>query len=112
MAVLHSAASGEVLAQLESGSLQGTAQDLSQRSYFAKDKRPENGGLIDFTTTAEEIGALVRGLVRLFEDMGGRVELSAEAAQPRRRKRAASVRHPPTVSLLPAFLCVLRALCV
>lgn len=26
-------------------------------------------------------GALVRGLVRLFEDMGGRVELSAEAAQ-------------------------------
>ncbi|MFG6568564.1 MupA/Atu3671 family FMN-dependent luciferase-like monooxygenase [Sulfitobacter sp. 1A13679] len=53
---------GEVLAQLESGSLQGTAQDLSQRSYLAKDKRPENGGLIDFTKTAEEIGALVRGL--------------------------------------------------
>ncbi|WP_343245477.1 formyltransferase family protein [Sulfitobacter faviae] len=53
---------GEVLAQLESGSLQATAQDLSQRSYFAKDKRPENGGLIDFTKTAEEIGALVRGL--------------------------------------------------
>ncbi|MBO9431627.1 MupA/Atu3671 family FMN-dependent luciferase-like monooxygenase [Sulfitobacter sp. R18_1] len=53
---------GEVLAQLESGSLQGAAQDLSQRSYFAKDKRPENGGLIDFTKTAEEIGALVLGL--------------------------------------------------
>lgn len=43
---------GAVLAQLESGKLQGTAQDLSQRSYFAKDKRPENGGLIDFTKSA------------------------------------------------------------
>ncbi|WP_269084955.1 formyltransferase family protein, partial [Sulfitobacter sp. HI0076] len=53
---------GAVLAQLESGKLQGTAQDLSQRSYFAKDKRPENGGLIDFTKSAGEISALVRGL--------------------------------------------------
>ncbi|MGR3627919.1 MAG: AMP-binding protein, partial [Sulfitobacter sp.] len=53
---------GAVLAQLESGKLQSTAQDLSQRSYFAKDKRPENGGLIDFTKSAGEISALVRGL--------------------------------------------------
>ena len=53
---------GEVLAQLESGTLKSSIQDLSRRSYFAKDKRPENGGVIDFTKRAEEISALVRGL--------------------------------------------------
>lgn len=53
---------GEVLAQLESGALQGTAQDLSQRSYFAKDKRPDNGGILDLTKTAQELSALFRGL--------------------------------------------------
>ena len=53
---------GEVLAQLESGTLKSSIQDLSRRSYYAKDKRPENGGVIDFTKRAEEISALVRGL--------------------------------------------------
>ncbi|MEP3688627.1 MAG: MupA/Atu3671 family FMN-dependent luciferase-like monooxygenase [Sulfitobacter dubius] len=53
---------GEVLAQLESGSLQTTPQDLSQRSYFARDKRPAGGGVIDFANDAQTISALVRGL--------------------------------------------------
>ena len=52
----------EVLAQLESGELTTTPQDLSQRGYFARDKRPENGGVIDFTLSATAIEALVRGL--------------------------------------------------
>ncbi|KIN61601.1 Non-ribosomal peptide synthetase [Sulfitobacter noctilucae] len=53
---------GAVLAQLEAGVLERTAQDLSQRSYFARDKRPSNGGLLDFTAPAEALDALVRGL--------------------------------------------------
>lgn len=51
-----------VLAQLEAGTLDRQPQDLSQRSYFAKDKRPGNCGLLDFTQSAETLSALVRGL--------------------------------------------------
>lgn len=51
-----------VLAQLEAGTLDRQPQDLGQRSYFAKDKRPDNHGMLDFTQSAEALSALVRGL--------------------------------------------------
>tara|TARA_R110002049_G_scaffold23781_7_gene84820 strand:+ start:28670 stop:33247 length:4578 start_codon:yes stop_codon:yes gene_type:complete len=51
-----------VLAQLERGTLDTTAQDLSQRSYFARDKRPAQGGVIDFSADTATIDALIRGL--------------------------------------------------
>jgi len=55
-----------VLAQLESGSLERRKQDLSQRSYFARNQRPTTLGIIDFTQTTDQICALLRGL-----DFGG-----------------------------------------
>ena len=51
-----------VLAQLESGTLERTAQDLAKRSYFARDKRPDNMGLLDFSLPANMLSAFVRGL--------------------------------------------------
>ncbi len=57
---------GRVIAQLESGALERVAQDLSERSYFARDARPAVMGMIDFTRTAAQIDALLRGL-----DFGG-----------------------------------------
>ncbi len=39
-----------------------TAQDLSQRSYFAKNDRPAAAGRLDFTRTARNITTLVRAL--------------------------------------------------
>lgn len=56
----------EVLAQLESGSLNRQPQDLRQRRYFARADRPAAGGLLDFTRPAAELARLVRAL-----DMGG-----------------------------------------
>ena len=41
-----------VLAQLEADKLERTAQDLGQRSYFARDQRPDAMGLLDFSQTA------------------------------------------------------------
>ena len=55
-----------VLAQLEAGTPQRTPQDLSKRSYFARDQRPDGLGLLDFTQPAQSLSALVRGL-----DFGG-----------------------------------------
>lgn len=52
----------EVVAQLEGGGPQRVKQDLSRRSYVGRDKRPEAGGVIDFTQPASQICALVRGL--------------------------------------------------
>jgi natural product biosynthesis luciferase-like monooxygenase protein len=51
-----------VLSQLETGTLERTRQDLSQRSYFARDQRPENMGVLDFTKPAAQLDGLVRGL--------------------------------------------------
>ncbi|MEQ6204075.1 MupA/Atu3671 family FMN-dependent luciferase-like monooxygenase [Sulfitobacter sp. HNIBRBA2951] len=51
-----------VMAQLESGSPQRTAQDLSERSYFARDQRPAVLGMIEFDQTTAQITALLRGL--------------------------------------------------
>ena len=56
----------DVVAQLESGLLQRTAQDLTQRSYFARDDRPANMGVLDFTQDAASLSRLMRGL-----DFGG-----------------------------------------
>ena len=39
-----------------------TAQDLSQRSYFAKNDRPTAAGRLDFNATARKITTLVRAL--------------------------------------------------
>ena len=53
---------GAVLAQLESGTLHQTPQDLSKRSYFARDQRPDGMGVLDFSQPARSLSALVRGL--------------------------------------------------
>lgn len=53
---------GEVLAQLAGGALQRRAQDLSQRSYFARDARPEAAGQLDFSRDAAALERLARGL--------------------------------------------------
>ena len=53
---------GRVMAQLESGTLERSAQDLSQRSYFARDQRPAVLGMIDFGQNTNRITALLRGL--------------------------------------------------
>ena len=51
-----------VLAQLEANRLDRMPQDLSQRSYFARDQRPDGMGVLDFSQSAETLSALVRGL--------------------------------------------------
>ncbi len=53
---------GAVLAQLESGTLERRPQDLTQRSYIARDRRPAGDGVLDFTQDAAALSALVRGL--------------------------------------------------
>lgn len=53
---------GLVLSQLEADSLERRAQDLSQRSYFARDQRPAGQGVLDLTQPAARLSALVRGL--------------------------------------------------
>ena len=53
---------GEVLDQLSTDNLQRQPQDLSQRSYFAKDHRPAAGAILDFSRSAQELSRLVRGL--------------------------------------------------
>ena len=55
-----------VLAQLEGDALTRTPQDLSKRSYFARDQRPAGMGVLDFGQSADQLSALVRGL-----DFGG-----------------------------------------
>jgi natural product biosynthesis luciferase-like monooxygenase protein len=53
---------GEVVDQLETGSLNRQPQDLSQRSYYARADRPVAGALLDFSRPAEELVRLVRAL--------------------------------------------------
>ena len=57
---------GSVMTPPESRTLQRAAQDLSKRSYIARDSRPAGFGRIDFARGTGEICALVRGL-----DFGG-----------------------------------------
>ena len=53
---------GDVADMLGRWELVRVPQDLSQRSYFAKDQRPEGGCTLDFTRSAEDVSALVRAL--------------------------------------------------
>ncbi|QHQ34098.1 MupA/Atu3671 family FMN-dependent luciferase-like monooxygenase [Algicella marina] len=52
----------DVVSQLAGGAPSRQAQDLSQRSYFARDARPSAGGRIDFNADSGTIASLVRGL--------------------------------------------------
>jgi natural product biosynthesis luciferase-like monooxygenase protein len=51
-----------VTTQLESGAPKCQPQDLSARSYFARDDRPSASGHIDFDASAEDIAARVRAM--------------------------------------------------
>nr|WP_314262192.1 MupA/Atu3671 family FMN-dependent luciferase-like monooxygenase [uncultured Devosia sp.] len=52
----------QVVDQIESGALQGKAQDLSQRQYYAKNQRPDALATLDFGRPAAELSSLVRAL--------------------------------------------------
>lgn len=51
---------GELLDQLEAGTLRGTAQDVSKRTVFAKSRRLPRQGIIRWTDTGAEISRFVR----------------------------------------------------
>ncbi|MGB7243722.1 MAG: MupA/Atu3671 family FMN-dependent luciferase-like monooxygenase [Sulfitobacter sp.] len=53
---------GAVISAVADGLPGRRAQDLSQRSYFAKDARPAAAARLDFNTSAKDLVALVRGL--------------------------------------------------
>ena len=53
---------GEVMDALAQNRAEGRSQDLSRRSYFARDARPEAAARIDVTRSAGEITRLVRAL--------------------------------------------------
>lgn len=53
---------GDVLDQLEQGTPRRSPQDLSARSYFARDDRPAAAGRLDFRRSAAQIARLVRAL--------------------------------------------------
>lgn len=53
----------KVLAEkLKTDSYTLTPQNRSERTYYGKHKKPRNGGIIDFSESAFDIDALVRGL--------------------------------------------------
>ena len=73
---------------IEQGSLRRQVQDLSERTYYAKDARPEAAGRLDFNQDADNLTALVRALdhgaywnplVCAKVEIGGRVVLVGEA---------------------------------
>lgn len=51
-----------VIEGIETGAPARTAQDLSQRSYFARDARPSAAGRLDFRQTAEVLASHIRAL--------------------------------------------------
>ncbi|MEP0154339.1 MupA/Atu3671 family FMN-dependent luciferase-like monooxygenase [Pseudophaeobacter sp.] len=53
---------GDVLDQLSTEDLKRQPQDLSQRSYFARDHRPAAGGILDFSQPSQDLSRLVRSL--------------------------------------------------
>lgn len=53
---------GDVLEQLTLDDLQRQPQDLTQRSYFSKDQRPQSGAILDFTQSTQVLCQLVRSL--------------------------------------------------
>lgn len=52
----------QVVEKLGQAGVSGIPQDLSQRSYFSKDQRPEAAARLDFRKDANEIVTLVRAL--------------------------------------------------
>ena len=52
----------EVVDLIERDAVEGEAQDLSLRTYFGKDDRPEALALLDWTLPAETLLALIRAL--------------------------------------------------
>ncbi len=52
----------EVVAGIETTSLKRQKQDLTQRGYYARDKRPIAAGRLDFSQPAETLIQFVRGL--------------------------------------------------
>ena len=52
----------ELVAGLSKGTLVPRPQDLSKRTYFARNRVPPNGGIIDWNSSAVEISRLVRAL--------------------------------------------------
>ena len=57
---------GAVLGQLEAGALERQPQDLSERSYYGKLRRPLGAGRLDFARPAEDLARALRAL-----DFGG-----------------------------------------
>ncbi|MEO9651778.1 MAG: MupA/Atu3671 family FMN-dependent luciferase-like monooxygenase [Roseobacter sp.] len=52
----------QVMSELASPSPARTPQDLSQRSYFARDDRPDGGARLDFQRPAADLARIVRAL--------------------------------------------------
>lgn len=52
----------ELVGELGSGTVKRRPQDLEQRTYFGRFKRPEAAGVIDWSRSAADIAALVRAL--------------------------------------------------
>ena len=52
----------EVVDGIESGTLADTPQDFSERHYYARDRRPDAAGILDFGKPSEELDRLVRAL--------------------------------------------------
>ncbi len=52
----------ELVADLANGNAAAEKQNLAERTFFPRFKRPENGGVISWNKTAAEISALVRAL--------------------------------------------------
>ncbi len=51
-----------LLSGLETGAVERTAQALSDRSYFARDDRPQGAGRLDFSKPGEYLARMVRAL--------------------------------------------------
>ncbi len=76
---------GELVDDLEAGTAAEMPQNLSQRTYYGRYRRPERGCLISWNSTAEEIDAFVRSLdfgpypnaTRGAEDLRGRRHFSS-----------------------------------
>ena len=51
-----------LLERLKSDDLHPIAQDLGQRTYFARNQKPANAGVLDWSRTAGSLSALVRAL--------------------------------------------------
>lgn len=52
----------DVIKALASGNSDGVAQDLTARNYFARDKRPDGFGVLNFTQESTRIARIVRAL--------------------------------------------------